>query len=653
MSVQLTVDAPNRAIFLQRTGGFGPPGVTWRDDINSGSWAADAQFRVRDGTYLEGTSYRCVVAHTSSDENRPNTVGGEAYWRPVAGKGAKGDTGDTGDMDSSVYDPDNRGLNVFSMDSMQDGASRVAMTAGERSKLGGIAEGATANSSDENLLDRGNHTGSQPASTISDFSTAADQRISAALGSTVQAYSDNLAAVAGVAPGASGLVALAAANQAALRTAAGLGTAAVKNTGTSGDVVPTADQAITWGGNQMIAPATGSAEVSVKKAATGANASVIGWTGAAQRWRIRMGNSTAESGSNVGSDFDILRYGDDGTFLSRAFLIDRATGVVTMQEGANIGDSAGDPVSIKGTAVSSYFASLMSSVDGTALKASLGITATLTHRPGGWVTATSYNAGDWLAYGGVCYICTVAHTSGASTEPGVGASWTTRWEPDPFGDLGVSNVANSQLATMAQATIKGRGAASGTGVPENLSASAVRTILGIEAGATANATNAQLRDRTTHTGVQAISTITGLQTALDAKMSSDFANATGTIADARMPNRLREAVTAVADANNAVLTGRYYAASTALNLPAAELFIIDVTAFSSGSDHVCQEAWSISRSVDGSNARRWRREKIAGVWKSWFRTYGAEKELDARYARVYVQSDQPVSAPVGAIWLVP
>jgi hypothetical protein len=42
-------------------------------------------------------------------------------------------------------------------------------------------------------------------------------------------------------------------------------------------------------------------------------------------------------------------------------------------------------------------------------------------------------------------------------------------------------------------------------------------LAGVATGATANATDAQLRDRATHTGAQAISTITGLQTALDAK----------------------------------------------------------------------------------------------------------------------------------------
>lgn len=44
-------------------------------------------------------------------------------------------------------------------------------------------------------------------------------------------------------------------------------------------------------------------------------------------------------------------------------------------------------------------------------------------------------------------------------------------------------------------------------------------LAGITSGATANAADADLRDRTTHTGVQAISTVTGLQTALDGKQT--------------------------------------------------------------------------------------------------------------------------------------
>lgn len=52
---------------------------------------------------------------------------------------------------------------------------------------------------------------------------------------------------------------------------------------------------------------------------------------------------------------------------------------------------------------------------------------------------------------------------------------------------------------------------------------------GIAAQATRNATDAQLRDRTTHTGAQAISTITGLQAALDARAPKENPTFTGTV----------------------------------------------------------------------------------------------------------------------------
>lgn len=44
-----------------------------------------------------------------------------------------------------------------------------------------------------------------------------------------------------------------------------------------------------------------------------------------------------------------------------------------------------------------------------------------------WVTATAYVLGDVRSRGGTNYYCKLAHTSGAGSEPGVGASWTTYW----------------------------------------------------------------------------------------------------------------------------------------------------------------------------------------------------------------------------------
>lgn len=70
------------------------------------------------------------------------------------------------------------------------------MTGADKTKLDGIAAGSTANSSDATLLARANHTGTQTAATISDFPTAADDRIAAAVGSVVQAQNAKLQQIA-------------------------------------------------------------------------------------------------------------------------------------------------------------------------------------------------------------------------------------------------------------------------------------------------------------------------------------------------------------------------------------------------------------------------------------------------------------------------
>ena len=55
------------------------------------------------------------------------------------------------------------------------------MTATDKTKLDGIASGATANSPDATLLARANHTGTQAASTISDFNSATRAQVEAEL----------------------------------------------------------------------------------------------------------------------------------------------------------------------------------------------------------------------------------------------------------------------------------------------------------------------------------------------------------------------------------------------------------------------------------------------------------------------------------------
>lgn len=83
------------------------------------------------------------------------------------------------------------GAVVLDLDDIGDGATSKAFTSTEKTKLATISSGATVNSPDATLLARGNHTGTQLAATISDFSTAADARIAAAIGATVQGYDAN------------------------------------------------------------------------------------------------------------------------------------------------------------------------------------------------------------------------------------------------------------------------------------------------------------------------------------------------------------------------------------------------------------------------------------------------------------------------------
>lgn len=48
---------------------------------------------------------------------------------------------------------------------------------------------------------------------------------------------------------------------------------------------------------------------------------------------------------------------------------------------------------------------------------------------GEWATSTAYVLHDLVENDGSAYVCILGHTSGSTTEPGVGASWGTYWDP--------------------------------------------------------------------------------------------------------------------------------------------------------------------------------------------------------------------------------
>jgi hypothetical protein len=72
----------------------------------------------------------------------------------------------------------------------------------------------------------------------------------------------------------------------------------------------------------------------------GQSRSLIGQTSGLTRWSVTVGNSTAESGSNAGSDFVIGRYNDTGAFVENPVTINRANGQINVQNSLSVNGSA-------------------------------------------------------------------------------------------------------------------------------------------------------------------------------------------------------------------------------------------------------------------------------------------------------------------------
>lgn len=91
-----------------------------------------------------------------------------------------------------------------------------------------------------------------------------------------------------------------------------------------------------------------------------------------------------------------------------------------------------------------------------------------------------------------------------------------------IGNVDNTSDANKPVSTATQTALDLKvDAVGGKGLStEDYTTTEKAKLAGIATAATANASNADLRDRTTHTGAQAIATVTGLQTALDGKQAT-------------------------------------------------------------------------------------------------------------------------------------
>ena len=202
-------------------------------------------------------------------------------------------------------------------------------------------------------------------------------------------------------------------------------------------------------------------QLKLNKAVAGDTASLLFQTGFGGR---------AEMGTAGSDDFSVKVSADGSTFFT-ALEADAATGDVLLPQPLHLGGQAADPAGVADGTL------WLNTTTGEVKVRSAGVTQVVGGAGGG------VSDGD----------------KGDITVSGSGAVWTI----DP------GAVTLGKLADLATSTILGRTTA-GTGSPEALTATQVRTILNVANGATANAADAVLLARANHTGTQGAGTITGL-----------------------------------------------------------------------------------------------------------------------------------------------
>lgn len=221
--------------------------------------------------------------------------------------------------------------------------------------------------------------------------------------------------------------------------------------------------------------AGGGHQLKLNKAATGDTASLLFQTGFSGR---------AEMGTAGSDDFSV-KVSADGSGFATALTAEAATAEVTLPQPLHLGGQAADPVL---------------PADGTL-----------------WLNTTSgevkvRSAGMTLPVGGGGGVSD--GDKGDITVSGAGTVWTI--------DAGA--VGLGKLAAIATDSFLGRDTA-GNGSPEVLAPAQARGILNVADGATANASDASLRDRATHTGTQLAATISNFGSSTIAVALTGFAAA--------------------------------------------------------------------------------------------------------------------------------
>lgn len=379
-------------------------------------------------------------------------------------------------------------------------------------KLDGIATGATANSSDATLLARANHTGTQAISTVTSLQSSLDAKAAGAASSTDNAVTRF-----------DGLTGKILQNSAVTIDDTGnistVGTVDGRDVGTDGATL-TSHVANVSNPHSVTAAQTGapptSRTISTTAPLTG------GGDLSANRTLAITAASGAAAGSMSAADFTKLAGIATGATVNSADATLLARANHTGSQAISTVTSLQTSLDAKAAGAASSTDNAIARFDGTTGKIIQNSAVTIDDTTGNITTSGTFDGRD-VSADAATLTSHVANVSNphSTTAAQLGAVPTSRTISTTAPITGGGDLSSNRTLAIPAATGSVDGYATATQITK---------LNGIATGATANSTDAQLRDRTTHTGSQAISTVTSLQAALDAKVAGPASAADAEIA---------------------------------------------------------------------------------------------------------------------------
>jgi hypothetical protein len=143
------------------------------------------------------------------------------------------------------------------------------------------------------------------------------------------------------------------------------------------------------------------ASFSMQKTGSGQANQIYGNSGANPRWAIKIGDETAESGGNAGSDLAFLRFGDAGGYLGNPLLIKRLNGEAIFNGYITLNCPSGGGINVTTPGVADCALALKKGAAGAAntITGATGNSSRWIMCLGNWNNETSYNVGsDFMLY---------------------------------------------------------------------------------------------------------------------------------------------------------------------------------------------------------------------------------------------------------------